>query len=91
MSVKRYSWKEIQKRSQGKCTFCPISTYALLDVHRIVPQENGGKYTAKNSVVVCALCHRKIHAGIIEIEGKYTSTAGRYFLYYKEDGVDKVI
>lgn len=69
--------KELIKRSAGKCRFSPNHLYEVLDVHRILPGKRGGQYTPDNTVVVCATCHRAIHAGQITIDRWYTSTGGR--------------
>jgi hypothetical protein len=69
--------KELFKRSAGKCRFCPVNRYELLDVHRIIPGERDGQYTPDNVVVVCANCHRAIHRGAIQIDRWYMSSAGR--------------
>lgn len=78
--------KIIKKKSDGKCYFCPCDNYDLLDVHRIVEGADGGKYTDANTVTLCSLCHRKVHAGIIKIDRKYPTTAGRPVLHYWIDG-----
>lgn len=87
--MKRYSKKQIRKRADGKCYFCGQDDYSLLDAHRIVEGAKGGKYTDFNTLTVCALCHRKIHSGRIQILGRHYSTAGRYVLHYIEDGEEK--
>jgi 5-methylcytosine-specific restriction endonuclease McrA len=77
------------KRVAKKCFFCPCDIYGLLDVHRIVPGEEGGRYTEFNSVTTCANCHRKMHEGIIKIIGKHSSTAGYVLHYIDENGEEK--
>lgn len=72
-----------------KCLFCGESDYDLLDVHRILPGEQGGTYHDRNTVCSCALCHRKAHSGRIVIQGKYLSTSGEWVLHYVEDGEEK--
>lgn len=87
---KKYlSFQEKAKRMAGKCQLCGETDYALLDCHRIIPGEQGGKYTNKNTVVMCANCHRKTHAGRLTIEGKWFSTSGRWKVLYIEDGEEK--
>ena len=66
-----------------KCFFCEIDDYALLDVHRIIPGEDGGTYTEANTVVCCANCHRKIHNRQIVIDRKYSSTKGVVLHYWE--------
>jgi hypothetical protein len=81
--------KKIKKLIDKKCKFCDCSTYELLDVHRIIEGNKGGKYTDHNTVTVCSLCHRKIHAGIIKVDRKFFSTAGWVLHYFDENGVEK--
>jgi len=81
--------KIVKKHCDGKCYFCPCDTYDLLDVHRIVEGSQGGKYTDFNTITVCSLCHRKIHAGLIRIDRKYFSTTGRWLLHYWIDDEEK--
>lgn len=80
--TKRIIDKVIAKRSAKKCRFCSEHDYALLDVHRIVPGEEGGKYTKPNTVVVCCACHRRIHDGQIVIDRYYPSTSGQDVLHF---------
>lgn len=79
---KRLSKKQLKKKYDKKCYFCDCSDYALLDVHRIVPGEEGGVYSDWNMITTCSLCHRKIHAGMIRILGKHFASSGRYVIHY---------
>jgi len=81
--------KQHKKLYEKVCYICGEDDYDLLDVHRIIPGEEGGKYTEHNSVVVCATCHRKCHSGRIKMDRKYSSTTGRLVLHYWEDGEEK--
>lgn len=81
--------KVIKKKIDKKCYFCDCDVYKLLDVHRIVEGADGGKYTEHNSLTVCSLCHRKIHAGLIKIDRKYNSTSGKTILHFWIDGEEK--
>lgn len=69
--------KKLHKLVAGCCKICKADIYDILDVHRIVPGEQGGKYTEFNTVVICSNCHRKVHAGTIVIDRWYSSTAGK--------------
>ena len=75
--------KKNLKKIAHKCFFCEVNDYALLDVHRIIPGENGGDYSEINSLVVCSNCHRRIHDGQIKIDRRYHSTSG-WVLHYWE-------
>ena len=37
-------------------------------------------------ITVCALCHRKIHAGKITVYKKYITTLGAIVLHYVDEG-----
>lgn len=81
--------KQIWKRRDGQCCFCGEDEYSLLDAHRIVFGEDGGKYTRHNTLTVCCKCHRLIHAGKIEVLGRHYSTSGRYHIRYLQEGEEK--
>jgi hypothetical protein len=80
--------KSNKKHAERKCHFCGNDDYCTLDVHRIVPGSEGGKYTENNTVVACACCHRKIHDKKIKIDRKYPSTIGWVLHYFAEDGAE---
>lgn len=86
--MKKLSKKQIKKKCDKKCYFCDCDTYELLDVHRIIEGKDGGKYTDWNTVVCCATCHRKAHAGIIKIFRKHYSTKGYVIHYIDEHGIE---
>lgn len=77
--------KVAKKNFDKKCYFCDESNYHLLDVHRIIPGEEGGEYTDFNSVTVCANHHRLIHSGYLKIDRKYASTKGSILHYWMGD------
>lgn len=78
--------KSHKKHIDKKCFFCGNEEYCTLDVHRIVPGSDGGRYTEHNTVTSCSNCHRKIHEGKIKIDRKYPSTAGWVLHYWNENG-----
>ena len=81
--------KKIKKHSSGKCHFCEEKNYVVLDVHRIIPGEKGGKYTNDNTVVCCVKHHRLVHSGSIIIYGWVDSTKGRLLHYIDENGKEQ--
>ena len=81
--------KQHKKLRDKKCFFCEEDDYELLDVHRILPGSEGGTYNEHNTLTVCSLCHRKIHAGRIVTHRKYFSTSGKYVLHCEIDGEEK--
>lgn len=68
--------KKHYKKVEGKCRICSENNYVLLDVHRIKPGRDGGKYNPKNVVTLCANCHRKVDTGEFEIIGWVSATGG---------------
>ena len=89
MTQRKLIDKVIAKKVAGKCYFCDCDNYDLLDVHRINYKSQDNSYTDFNTITVCCLCHRKIHAEIIKIDRKYSSTSGKYVLHYWIDGEEK--
>lgn len=83
--MKKLIDKKAKKKHDGKCYFCEVDDYDLLDLHRIVPGSEDGKYTDFNTQTTCSNCHRKVHAGKIIIHGKHYSTSGRYVLHYTDE------
>ena len=78
--------KKIKKLIDKKCKFCGQSDYCTLDVHRIKPGSEGGKYIELNCITTCVNCHRKIHDGKIKLDRKYYSTCGWILHYFDEYG-----
>lgn len=76
------TFQQKYKKLCKKCYFCEVSDYALLDVHRI---REGKEYNDFNCIVVCSLCHRKIHAKKITIDRKYYRSDGRWVLHYFDE------
>ncbi len=78
--------KKAFKRRNKPCRICGEERYKLLDVHRIVPGEKGGKYENPNCVCLCTTCHRSHHSGLINVKGWFDSSAGKLLLYIDEEG-----
>ncbi len=72
-------------RQRDGCLFCGEKTLCVLDFHHIKGRsKHGGKVMAraancsdkqfkkelKRCVVVCANCHRKVHAGLLSVEDR---------------------
>jgi len=83
--------KKTYKLSKGECKICGEKDPAVLDVHRIVPGSNGGKYTQSNSVCLCCKCHRKVHDNQITIYKYYLSSSGLKVLHIMKNGIEKFI
>lgn len=90
-SRKSFVSKQVRKSAAGQCQICGEPNYDLLDVHRITPGHEGGRYTIQNTVVLCCTCHRLHHAGTIDIQGWFFSTAGWTLLIKDENGEEQFI
>lgn len=80
--------KQNRKRADKRCKFCGADDYCVLDVHRIVPGEEGGEYVDLNVVTCCSNCHRKVHEGAIRVDRMYYSTKGWLLHWWDEKGVE---
>ena len=80
--------KSHKKMVDRKCHFCGNDEYCTLDVHRIIPGSEGGRYVDHNTVTACSNCHRKIHEGKIRVDRKYPSTIGWVLHYFDENGIE---
>jgi len=80
--------KQLKKHIDGKCAFCPVNNYDLLDVHRVIP---GATYEKSNVLTVCSNCHRLIHSGAIKVLGKHLCTNGRYLVQFIENNEEKFL
>lgn len=68
--------KKIYKKVNNVCRICKNEQYEVLDVHRIIPGEQGGEYVKGNVVSICSNCHRLVHNEVITINGWLKSTSG---------------
>lgn len=84
MRKKQLINKKLYKKVNNTCRICGIEQYEVLDVHRIIPGEQGGKYVKGNVVSICSNCHRNVHNGLIEIKGWIKSTGGDLLHIIKE-------
>lgn len=78
----------INSYKKGGCLVCGEKEYVCLDFHHINPKEKSfeiGHYfhlrgidyileEMKKCVVLCANCHRKVHAGLIDLKEYDTNT-----------------
>ncbi len=53
--------EEIRLRDSHSCRECGLNQeFPRLEVHRIVPEKDGGIYSLENCITVCRSCHKKI-------------------------------
>lgn len=86
--MKRPRVQKCRRALAGRCTFCPETAESALDAHRLVP---GGRYTWHNILVLCAACHRKVHAGDIAVLGRHPTSSGRYVVRTVIGGEERLV
>lgn len=57
-----------------QCEIC--SEILTCDSHHIHSLSKGGNDTTYNRCKICPNCHRKVHTGVIIIEGNFRTTNG---------------
>ena len=88
---KSFPNKKIFKHGKGKCCICGENEYSVLDTHRWKKKgSEGGKYSLNNTICVCTLCHRLIHAEKIKIIGVFNSTKGTTIIYIDRNGKEQI-
>lgn len=65
------------------CEICGDSS-VLLDKHHIVSKSKGGDNKPHNIGFLCPSCHRKVHTGMIVLEGRFQTTRGNELIYHKK-------
>jgi 5-methylcytosine-specific restriction endonuclease McrA len=63
--VRRFVWQ----RDGGRCALPACRSTRHLDVHHIVPREQGGGHAPENLVLLCSGHHRLLHDGELSIAG----------------------
>lgn len=81
--------KRAKKLAVGRCVLCGEGNPAVLDAHRALAP--GGRYAWGNVMVACANCHRRMHAGEVEVLGRHPTSAGRHVWRVREQGVERFI
>lgn len=90
MSVRKPRLQTCRRSYDGRCFFCGEPNPDLLDCHRIVPGEQGGRYEWANTLTVCSNCHRRIHSGDIVVFARRYGTGGSY-IHCRVGGEEKLI
>lgn len=60
----------------------------MLDCHRVVPGEEGGRYEWSNTVALCVRHHREVTTGLIRIVARRRGTRGTYLHWFDVEGVE---
>jgi len=66
------------------CEICS-ETNIILDEHHIVSVSEGGTNELSNKAHICPNCHRRVHMGMIILEGRFLTTDGYKLLYHWEN------
>lgn len=69
-------------KAKNQCDIC--NSINPIDEHHIQSVSKGGTNEYSNKIKVCPTCHRKIHEGLITIEGWFMTSIGRQ-LIFRED------
>lgn len=79
------------RRPKKMCEICGEQNPKVLDRHHIIPRTDP-KCTEldSNLAVVCANCHRQIHALEIIIEGVFPTSNGRMLFWHKAGEMHQV-
>ncbi len=59
---------KVFKRYGFKCALCDISVAEVLDAAHLVPDRSKGSHDPRNGIVLCAVHHRALDAGLLAIE-----------------------
>lgn len=74
------AWRKRQKRTEFACVntwkrrlvekfgnACCVCGYdRIVEAHHIVPQEEGGRHTSENGILLCPNHHAEVHAGFLK-------------------------
>lgn len=58
----------VTKRYGEQCAFCDVDIPELLDAAHLCPKQAGGSDDPRNGLILCALHHRALDAGLLGIE-----------------------
>jgi len=69
-----------------QCNICGLSEITL-DKHHIQSVSEGGTNDNSNIADICPNCHRKVHSGLLVIEGWFLTTDGMKLLHHNIDEI----
>lgn len=58
----------VLRRDQGRCQVPSCRHATWVDVHHVVPREEGGGHETDNLVTLCGAHHRALHRGTLVVE-----------------------
>lgn len=78
------------RTAKKKCEICEVRG-PMLDRHHIIPRTDPRSTDLdSNLAIICANCHRRVHANEVIIEGVFRTTMGRK-LFFHEAGQRYVV
>ena len=80
-SQQRFSFRVFQRYGE-KCTVCDLDLPELLDAAHLIPKKDNGTDDPRNGIVLCALHHRALDAGL------FCFDPDTLRLCYRENGPD---
>lgn len=66
------------------CDLC-YDVQPFLDAHHVISQSKGGTNEKSNIANICPNCHRKVHLGLLILEGWFQTTNGYRLLHHFND------
>lgn len=70
--------RAVMQRDGGKCVVGSCRNATFVDVHHVLPRNDGGSHDPEYLAVLCGVHHRSTHRGTLIIEGR-ASTGFRFF------------
>jgi hypothetical protein len=71
------------KRPKICCEICKTKG-CVLDRHHIIPRTDPNtSHMDSNLAILCANCHRRVHAGEYIIEGVFATSGGKHLFWHK--------
>ena len=78
--MKRKTRKIINRTGKEKCPIC--NTPQILVEHHLNGRDIPNPDHPSNLAYICSNCHRKIHMGLIMIEGWFQTTGGKELFWH---------
>ena len=63
------------------CEICENGVEIFMEHHHINSRSKGGTNEQHNLATICNQCHKKVHHGLLIIEGRFNSTHGNIIVW----------
>ena len=78
--------KARRQSNRSGCLLCPICSHLEILVEHHIAGRNIKDFDGEwNKANICSNCHRKVHEGLIVIEGWFQTTDGRQLIFRHVD------